>query len=407
MVKKPKQKKGGKTFVEKLLGKTIEGPFIADDINYNIKKGRSVALKEEYKLRKELADEDYKLAENKLKNEEDKNQKIADRDFKYNKLNQDNFNFKLRLFWDFLITIASAIKDSIAKFFNFLMKTFGTVIIPGGKAIFDIFIKIFMAIVELFNLGQGAIIKLLVLIVIIGICVGIGFMLFSPSSGGTSINKVADKTSLDVFVKMDQPSLLSGFSGSLNNLVPDSYKIQFTSFKNMINRAIGNDIVAKSINNKPREDIKNEGRYNGVTNIRIDNSSRIYSILQPKEKLWEIKLNDYENIDFHKIPDEVKVDILKTKANRSFVDGDINNYQLKYKFNVGTVVNNTNNGEVKKYRYELNTDNIPIKIDNNLINNFDIKEIKIDPITITNKDIDRDKDKLMFSFNNGKFTYPK
>jgi len=139
MVKKTKMKKGGKTFLEKLLGKTIEGPFIADDINYNIKKGRSVALKEEYKLRKELADEDYKLAENKLKNEEDKNQKIADRDFKYNKLNQDNFNFKLRLFWDFLITIASAIKDSIAKFFNFLMKTFGTVIIPGGKAIFDIY----------------------------------------------------------------------------------------------------------------------------------------------------------------------------------------------------------------------------------------------------------------------------
>lgn len=407
MVKKPKQKKGGKTFVEKLLGKTIEGPFIADDINYNIKKGRSVALKEEYKLRKELADEDYKLAENKLKNEEDKNQKIADRDFKYNKLNQDNFNFKLKLFWNFLVTIASSIKDSIAKFFNFLINTFGTVIIPGGKALFDIFIKIFMTIVELFNVGQGAIIKLIVLIVIIAICIGIGFALFSPSAGGTSINKVADKTSLDVFVKMDQPSLLSAFSGSLNNLVPDSYKIQFTSFKNMINKAIGNDIVAKSINNKPRDDIKDEGRYNGVTNIRIDNSSRIYSILQPKEKLWEIKLNDYENIDFHKLPDEVKIDILKTKANRSFVNGDINDYQLKYKFNVGTVVNNTNNGEVKRYRYELNTDNIPIKIDNNLINNFDVKETKIDPITITNKDIDRDKDKLMFSFNNGKFTYPK
>lgn len=407
MVKKPKQKKGGKTFVEKLLGKTIEGPFIADDINYNIKKGRSVALKEEYKLRKELADEDYKLAENKLKNEEDKNQKIADRDFKYNKLNQDNFNFKLKLFWIFLVTIASSIKDSIAKFFNFLMNTFGTVIIPGGKALFDIFIKIFMTIVELFNVGQGAIIKLIVLIVIIAICIGIGFALFSPSAGGTSINKVADKTSLDVFVKMDQPSLLSAFSGSLNNLVPDSYKIQFTSFKNMINKAIGNDIVAKSINNKPRDDIKDEGRYNGVTNIRIDNSSRIYSILQPKEKLWEIKLNDYENIDFHKLPDEVKIDILKTKANRSFVNGDINDYQLKYKFNVGTVVNNTNNGEVKRYRYKLNADNIPIKIDNNLINNFDIQEIKIEPITITNKDVDKNKDKLMFSFEKGKFTYPK
>ena len=407
MVKKPKQKKGGKTFVEKLLGKTIEGPFIADDINYNIKKNRSVALKEEYKLRKELADEDYKLAENKLKNEEDKNQKIADRDFKYNKLNQDNFNFKLKLFWDFLVTIASAIKDSIAKFFNFLMKTFGTVIIPGGKVIFDIFIKIFMAFVELFNSGQGAIIKLLVLIVIIGICVGIGFALFSPSAGGTSINKVTDRTNMDVFVKMDQPSLLSGFSTSLNNLVPDSYKIQFTSFKNMINKAIGNDIVAKSINNKPREDIKDEGRYNGITNVRIDESSRIYSILQPKEKTWEIKLNDYENIDFHKLPDEVKVDILKTKANRAFVDGDINEYQLKYKFNVGTVVNNTNNGEVKRYRYKLNADNIPIKIDNNLINNFDIQEIKIEPITITNKDVDKNKDKLMFSFEKGKFTYPK
>jgi hypothetical protein len=42
-----------------------------------------------------------------------------------------------------------------------------------------------------------------------------------------------------------------------------------------------------------------------------------------------------------------------------------------------------------------------------LINNFNIEEVKINPITITDKDIDRDKAKLMFSYENGKFTYPQ
>lgn len=406
MVKKPKLKKGGKTFVEKLLGTTIEGPFIADDINYNIKKGRSVALKEEYKLRKELADEDYKIAENKLNNEEDKNQKIADRDFKYKKLNDDNFKFKLQLFWNFLVTLGGAFVNIFSKFFNFVRETVSSVIIPGGKTIFDIFINIATVIARLFDVGQGAIVKLIILLIIIGICIGIGFLLFSPSAGGTSINNVTDKTSLDVFVKMEQPSFLGNFTSSINLLVPDSYKIQFTSFKNLINRAFGNDIVAKSINNKPREDIKDEGRYNGVTNVRIDDTSRIYSILQPKNKPWDINLNDYENIDFHKLPEEVKTDILKTKDNRDFVE-DWDNYKLKYNFESKTVTNMTNNGEVKRYRYELDANNTPIKTDNNLINNFTINEVKIDPITITNKDIDRDKAKLMFSFENGKFTYPQ
>jgi len=406
MVKKPNLKKGGKTFVEKLLGTTVEGPFIADDIDYNIKKGRSVALKEEYKLRKELADEDYKIAENKLNNEEDKNQKIADRDFKYKKLNDDNFKFKLQLFWNFIVTLVSGFLNIFAKFFNFIRETTSSVIIPGGKAVFDILIKIGFFIAELFNVGEGAIVKLIVLIVIIGICIGIGFMLFSPSAGGTNINNVTDKTSLDVFVKMEQPSFLGSFTSSINNLVPDSYKIQFTSFKNLINKAFGNDIVAKSINNKPREDIKDEGRYNGVTNVRIDDSSRIYSILQPKNKPWEINLNDYENIDFHKLPEEVKTDILKTKNNRDFVE-DFDNYKLKYNFQSKTVTNMTNNGEVKRYRYELDATNTPIKPDNNLINNFTINEVKIDPITITDKDIERDKAKLMFSYENGKFIYPQ
>lgn len=406
MVKKPNLKKGGKTFVEKLLGKTIEGPFIADDINYNIKKGRSVGLREEYKLRKELADEDYKLAENKLNNQEDKNQKIADRDFKYKKLNDDNFKFKLQLFWNFIVTLVSGFVNIISRFFNFARQTVSSVVIPGGKAIFDIFINIANTIARFFNVGQGAIVKLIVLLFIIGICIGVGFLLFSPSAGGINISDVTNKTSLDVFVKTSPPSFLGSFTSSINLMVPDSYKIQFTSFKNLINRAFGNDIVAKSINNKPREDIKDEGRYNGITNVRIDDSSRIYSILQPKNKPWEIKLNDYENIDFHKLPEEVKTDILKLKENRDFVQ-NFDNYELKYNFQTKTVTNMTNNGEVKKYRYELNANNTPIKIDNNLINNFNIEEVKINPITITDKDIERDKAKLMFSYENGKFTYPQ
>lgn len=399
MVKKTKFKQGGKTFIEKLLGTTIEGPFIADDINYNIKKGRSVGLREEYKLRKELADEDYKLVENKMKNEEDKNQRIADRDFKYKKLNDDNFKFKLQLFWNFLVTLTSGFINIISRFFNFIMKTFGTVIIPAAKVVFDVFINIALVIIRFINGGEGAFVKLLVLLIIIGICIGIGFALFSPSAGGTSVSNVTDKTNLDVFVKMEQPSFFGSFTGGINSLVPDSYKIQFTSFKNMINKALGNDVIAKSINNKPREDIKNEGRYDGIINIRLDSSnSRVYSVLQPKNKSWIIDLNDYETIDFHKLPDEVKTDILKIKKNRDFVNDD---NKLNYEFKVTTESSMTANGEVKKYIYRLNSDNTPINTD------FTINDNKINPITITNKDVNKNKDKLMFSYNNNKFIYPQ
>jgi len=401
MVKKPKLKKGGKTFVEKLLGKTFEGPFIADDINYNIKKGRSVGLKEEYKLRKELADEDYKFVENKMLNEEDKNQKIADRDFKYNKLNQDNFNFKLKLFWNFLSTLASGIFNLISRFVDFLRKTTATIFLPMIKLFSGMMYGFFLILSKFFNAGQGAGVKVIILIIIIAICIGLGFYLFSPSSGGTSISNVTNKTNLDVFVQMKSPSFLGSFTSGINDLVPDKYKVQFTSFKNMINKAIGNDVVAKSIDNKPREDIKDVGRYNGITNVRIDDSSKIYSVLQPKMKTWEIKLNDYENADFNKLPEEVKIDILKCKNNSNFIKGDINDYEMEYKFEVKKVTNVTNNGEVKKYKYQLNADNTPINSDDNSIN-----EIRINPISITDRDINRDKDKLMFSFEHGKFRYP-
>ena len=151
--------------------------------------------------------------------------KIADRDFKYKKLNDDNFKFKLQLFFNFIVTLISGFLNIFAKFFNFVRETTSSVIIPGGKAVFDIFIKIGLFIVELFNSGEGAMVKLIILIIIIGICIGLGFMLFSPSAGGTNINTVTDKTSLDVFVKMDQPSFLGTFSANINNLVPDTYKI--------------------------------------------------------------------------------------------------------------------------------------------------------------------------------------
>lgn len=167
----------------------------------------------------------------------------------------------------------------------------------------------------------------------------------------------------------------------------------------MINKALGNDVIAKSINNKPREDIKNEGRYDGIINIRLDSSnSRVYSVLQPKNKSWIIDLNDYETIDFHKLPDEVKTDILKIKKNRDFVNDD---NKLNYEFKVTTESSMTANGEVKKYIYRLNSDNTPINTD------FTINDNKINPITITNKDVNKNKDKLMFSYNDNKFIYPQ
>jgi len=463
MIKKTNKIKGGKTFIEKLVGTNFDGPFVADNIYDRVKKGKAIDTREEFKLRKELADDEYKIAENKFKNRGKDIQLEADRNFKYDKLSQDNFNVKLKIFINLIGNLISGFKknviDTIINFFN-------KILYPIISKIIEIFFKLFEILISLFELGDGAIVKIICLIVIIAICIGLGFYFFSPAAGGGGgLSSATNKNNMDIFVKTPEPSFLA----SIPQIIPDKYMIQFTSFKNYINKALGNDLLAKSINSIKR-DTTNEGSYNGITNIRIDDGSNIYSLLKPKDQIWEIKLNDFKdtNIDFHKLPDDVKIDILKEMEKNFFKSfpndikeeiikeirnknlSDINfgilsdnlkryilsilnlenidikslsdnikkdiikkfkenfvniiNFEenkIKYQFKV---INDPNTG---KYRYQINPSLEPlIKTDPNLLNNFIINKQLIKPISITDKDINQDKENLMFSYSDKTFKYP-
>ena len=110
MIKKTKRikTKGGRTTLEKIIGVESEGPFISDNIAQRVEKYQGTNLKEEYKLRKDLAEENYKIVNEQFENEGDKIEKIQDRRFKYNKLHSDDFFRKFALF---LGAIGSTLKE--------------------------------------------------------------------------------------------------------------------------------------------------------------------------------------------------------------------------------------------------------------------------------------------------------
>ena len=93
MIKKTKRikTKGGRTTLEKIIGVESEGPFISDNIAQRVEKYQGTNLKEEYKLRKDLAEDNYKIVNEQYENEGDKIERIQDRRFKYNKLHSDDF----------------------------------------------------------------------------------------------------------------------------------------------------------------------------------------------------------------------------------------------------------------------------------------------------------------------------
>lgn len=401
MIKKTKLRKlkGGKTFLEKTFGFVPEGPIVAENLYENVVKKKDIDLKEEYKLRKELADTEYEIAEKKYKKDSDLIELREDRNFKYNKLHRDDF-------FRYFVLFFKAIKSFLGG------------VLYYGSIILEIFTKRLSEIYAMLgngayklsktirewtaNLGRGAVTKFIILLFILGIFIGIFFAIFGVKSS-SPLADVSKNVKLDVITQMKPTTFLTDMSNTINNLIPEQYKIQFTAFRNNINKAMGNDIVATSIYNQPRETI-DHGRYNDITNININETDKIYSIYKPRTKNWNIELDNYKDsdIDFYKLPENIQKEILNLKENKNHYSS--NNNSLNYQFIVQeSLIDATKKG---RYRYILNSSNIPITTDTNLINIFPINPIKINGINITDKDITKDKTGLMFSYSNNSFIYP-
>ena len=113
MRKKTKLTKGGKTFLEKLTGKVYEGPYISDNIyNSFINKKQNILL-DEYKTRKELAEKDLELITAKKNNADNLLELQRDRNFKYDKLNSNNFFHRVNTY--------GSIFKAICAFFAYLI----------------------------------------------------------------------------------------------------------------------------------------------------------------------------------------------------------------------------------------------------------------------------------------------
>jgi hypothetical protein len=388
MVKKTKIKKGGKTFLERRLG-VAEGSLVTDDVYDNIKKKKASALLDEYRLRKDVAQLDYDIAQNRKDHADDLNEKLKDRNFKYDKLNNEDSNKKLKLLGDFINALGKSIGYIYDKFLYIITKLFPTYFV----IIRDTFYGLFSIIREYIGTGQGAIVKVFLLIIIfVGLVVGLVY-LFSGSSQDEK--SALNKTSLNVFTTTPTPSFAGTFNTTIKGFIPDSFKIQLNNINSRFNKILGRDIKATSINRIARDVVKdgngkNEGRYNGITNIKIENDdNKIYSIIKPKKtQTITINLNDYkdDDIDFNKLPSKVQEDLTK-KFNKNI------------NFNLKTITKNKN----EIYRYEVDIDNPILENDKMINNKFNIKTYDIEPVIIKEKD----KGEYMFEFDEGKFVYPK
>jgi hypothetical protein len=356
-----KLKKGGKSIIEKRLGldANTTGPFIADDIDMNIRLNNKDGLLTEYETRKINAEKRYNEIEKKY-NENHKQ-----------KLEEDTLYFKVKkqrdLQWDRFYNNILKTGRIIGSFFSTIGSAIWKILQYLGNAggyTFAKFIDFISSLAKTPLLNTIAKVLILLGIILIIIFGSLGFFSSNSSNptgmSSTSIDSLKNQ-SLDMantnnfFIKTPQPPTIFGIMGlTFQNLVPDKYRVQFTAFKNNVNKAFGNDLTEQSIYNIKRDEIKT-GRTDDIIHINLDNNNeKIYTMVKPKD--IEININ-YDNgskkTDFYKLPEKIQ-QIYKENYNKLQINGTTTEKGLFY-FPAETINFKNSN---KKIYYDLNKYNI-------------------------------------------------
>ena len=306
-----KSKRGGKSFIERNLGidANTSGPFIADNIEMNVRHKNKVGLLTEYETRKTDAEKNYQEIERKF-NENHKQ-----------RLEEDTLYFKVKqqkdLQRDRFYKNSGNVISAIVKFFNtlaeYVFKIGKFIISSGGNIIGKIadFIASIAKTPVLNTIVKTLILIGIVLLIIFG---SLGFFSSNSSNpAGTSIGNL-ETTAQNMantntfFIKTPQPPTIFGAMGlTFKNLVPEKYRIQFTAFKNNVNKAFGNDLTENSMYNLKRNELKT-GRADDIIHINLDNNNdKIYTMVKPKNIIIDINYNDMnKNADLHKLPSFIK-----------------------------------------------------------------------------------------------------
>lgn len=282
-MKKKNPIKGGQSIVEDVFRNygVKQGPYITDDIKRNIELGKKKYLLNKYKNINEEAEIYNKIAKGEYNILQDTIDKKNDRLFKYKKLAYDT---RIKI-----VNSASKIIGSILSGIGSFFKSLGT----GVK--------------NLGNIGKGVIIKTIVLLILIALLIG-ALVWFFKSNNPNNIFDYSNENTSMFFFKLDRPpSLFTDMFNQINNIIPDRYKVNFNIFKNNINRVIGNDL-----NGIKRETI-DQGRYDGINHIKFENDDKIISIMKPRDIKWNVNFDNYPNIDYNKLPNDVKTKIYDKK----------------------------------------------------------------------------------------------
>jgi len=390
-----KTKRGGyMDFINK------NGIYIADDIDYNIRQGKKDDLIKKYEDYLTEANENVKRA----KEEKERRDKDEELENEKSRLNQVATELK-RKAKEYHLKQYELIVRIIQSFFEFLFK-YGFEIV---KIVYDLIkqgrgliTSIGSGCLKLLDLGEGVIVKTIVLIVIIVlIFFGVsGF--FNPNSNELN-NAISTNRSTSSFIRTSaSPSYFSFLSKNFENLIPTQFRISFNSFRNNFNKIVGNDLLEKV--GKERQEISN-GRIDGIYHIKKENENRVYTTLKPKDieiNLGNIK--NFSNMDYHKLPQKVQ-ELYTTDNNISI--------PVQVKGNTGLYFYNTdyiyNTGDEDKKKLKGNDDNyLPpvIQVENK--NEFKLNKKKA--IIFDDKD-DKDVWKIynkIFNINNsGNYIYPE
>ena len=389
-----KTKRGGTSILEKapfIKNINKKGIYIADDIDYNIRQGKKDELIKKYEDNLNEAKENVKwvkeekariLADEDIQNKRDKIT-IEERKLRNNKI-----QFVLKIIGNILAFIINSVFKLLS-------------LIGGGlKNFFNISAKVLPSIgkgfINLVGVGNGVIIKTLVLIIIIILAFfGYNWIVHNKDPSQTANDMVStDKNYSSCLISTKTPNLFGDISNSLRNIIPDKYKFQFNFFKNKFNSIIGNDIY--ELVGIPREQITN-GRNDGIYHIKMNNdNNNTYTTLKPNDiNLPLSSISSITDIDFYKLPSNIQKIY---PMNDNFVI-PVENIDNTWKYNIEKIKYNDKIIKDINPFYELPFKNTPIP------NEFKFNKIKAKISNNNDKSASTILSK-MFNYNTDKYIYP-
>jgi len=383
--------KGGTSFLEYFpLGETanVYGKFLAEDIDYEKRNNNLEKLTKKYKEYKENAEQTIVELE-KVKESELERSKV---NLKIDIFTQKKFEFYVTFYWTIFKNFILGIRDIINKIIK-IIGDIGSAILGILKVIFSNLPQFISTFITIFNSGQGVVPKTIVLIFIIMLIFGFAFNFFNrgnsnKSISGSSLNSSANSftltsSSTDIFKQMQD---------AFANNIPQSYLINYNSFKTNFNKLLGNDLIG---NNR---EIYINGRPDNINHFKINtNTDYITSQFTPNKIEIDFDFSNSNNTDLDKLPKHMNYAYVYNFMNNN-VNMQLTKSNLQF---TPQYITNTSKFSYNMPESESTKDYI-ISDPNSIL----FKDLASKIIDINNDIYKKTEVNRLFNMNENKFTYP-